>query len=176
MKKLYSTIMMLALMVAALGLTACGGDDSEDEHVFNLKMDYDVLQINGVDYACYGNRCDITYSSSWNITNHSGKILLPCGKLSDAKKGEYDYDYLYSIVIEGSKELKKGSKLEDYSLRFDSSEDYYHKYYYSSGSATVADIISDEYITIKFDSFMVSSKDGNSYVLNGTVQLDFDED
>ena len=30
MKKLYSTIMMLAMMVAALGLTACGGDD-EDE-------------------------------------------------------------------------------------------------------------------------------------------------
>lgn len=30
MKKLYSTIMLLAMMVAALGLTACGGDD-EDE-------------------------------------------------------------------------------------------------------------------------------------------------
>ena len=29
MKKLYSTIMMLAMMVAALGLTACG-DDEED--------------------------------------------------------------------------------------------------------------------------------------------------
>ena len=29
MKKLYSTIMMLALMVAALGFTACGGDDDE---------------------------------------------------------------------------------------------------------------------------------------------------
>lgn len=31
MKKLYSTIMMLAMMVAALGLTACGGDDEEDD-------------------------------------------------------------------------------------------------------------------------------------------------
>ena len=29
MKKLYSTIMMLAMMVAALGLTACGGDDDD---------------------------------------------------------------------------------------------------------------------------------------------------
>ena len=29
MKKLYSTIMMLAMMVAALSLTACGGDDEE---------------------------------------------------------------------------------------------------------------------------------------------------
>ena len=31
MKKLYSTIMLLAMMVAALSLTACGGDDGEDE-------------------------------------------------------------------------------------------------------------------------------------------------
>ena len=152
MKKLYSSIMLLAMMVAALNLTACGGDDED----INLKQDYDILQVNGVD--------------------HSGEILLPCGKLSDAKKGEYDYDYMYGIKIEGNKELMKGSKLEDYSLRFDSSEDYYQKYYYTSGSATVAEIRSDEYITIKFDSFMVSNKDGDSYVLNGTVQLDFDVD
>jgi len=83
---------------------------------------------------------------------------------------------MYGIKLEGSKDLKKGSKLEDYSLKFDSSEDYYHNYYFTSGSATVADIRNDEYITIKFDSFMVSNKDGNSYVLNGTVQLDFDVD
>ena len=31
MKKLYSTIMMLAMMVAALGLTACGGDDDNND-------------------------------------------------------------------------------------------------------------------------------------------------
>lgn len=30
MKKIYSTIMMLAMMVTALSFTACGGDDDED--------------------------------------------------------------------------------------------------------------------------------------------------
>lgn len=30
MKKLYATIMMLAMMVAALGLTACGGSDDDE--------------------------------------------------------------------------------------------------------------------------------------------------
>ena len=30
MKKLYSAIMLLAIMVAALSLTACGGDDEDD--------------------------------------------------------------------------------------------------------------------------------------------------
>ena len=31
MKKLYSTILVLATMVAALSLTACGGDDEDDD-------------------------------------------------------------------------------------------------------------------------------------------------
>lgn len=30
MKKFYSTIVMLAMMVAALGFTACGGDDDDE--------------------------------------------------------------------------------------------------------------------------------------------------
>ena len=30
MKKFYSTIMMLAMMVAALSFTACGGDDDDE--------------------------------------------------------------------------------------------------------------------------------------------------
>jgi len=175
MKKLYSSIMLLAMMVAALSFTACGGDDDENGGS-NLKQDYDILQVNGVDYACYGYRCAVTYTSTWNKTNNSGEIMLPCGKLSDAKKGEYDYDYMYIINLEGSEDLKNGSKLENYSLKFKSYEDFYSKYNYDSGSATVTDIRSDKYITIKFDSFMVTNKDGDSYVLNGTVQLAFDVD
>ena len=31
MNKIFSTLMMLAMMVAALSFTACGGDDDEDE-------------------------------------------------------------------------------------------------------------------------------------------------
>ena len=48
MKKLYSTIMMLAMMVAALSLTACGGDDDENGGS-NLKQDYDIREITPVD-------------------------------------------------------------------------------------------------------------------------------
>lgn len=51
-------------MVAALSLTACGGDDDENGGS-NLKQDYDILQVNGVDYACYGYRCAVTYTSTW---------------------------------------------------------------------------------------------------------------
>jgi len=43
MKKLYSTIMMLAMMVATLGLTACGGsDDDEDDGVNNSSATFTI--------------------------------------------------------------------------------------------------------------------------------------
>lgn len=174
MKKLHSTIMMLAMMVAALSFTACGGDDYEDV----ISQDYDVLQVNGEKYACYGYRSIITYSSSWDLSRNQGEILLPCGKLSDAEKGEYDYDYMFTIHLKGNDKLKKGSKLESYSPTFDSSGDYYSLDYgleYASGSATITDKKDDKYITIRFDSFKFGNG-GKSYTLNGTVQLDWDED
>lgn len=170
MKKLYSTIVLLAMMVAALGLTACGDDDEGNR--FN--QDYDVLQINGANYACYGYRCAITFSSSWNLTKHSGKLMLPCGNLSDAQKGEYDYDYMYEIYLKGKEELKNGSKLENFSPTFEYVGDS-KKLDYESGSATIIDKQNDNYITVKFDSFTFGNG-SKSYTLNGTVQLDFDED
>ena len=172
MKRIYSAIMMIAMMVAAFSISACGSDSDDDD--YGKKMDYDVLQINGDDYACYGYRCVITYQSSWDLSKHYGEILLPCGKLSDAQKGEYDYDYMYAIKIEGNQDLKKGSKLENYSPTFMSSGDWDYLDYVG-GSATITDKVDDRYITIKFDSFKFG-QGRKTYTLNGTVQLDFDED
>ena len=77
MKKLYSTIMMLAMMVAALSLTACGSDDDDDNStlivgvwectsanygsmgsaVRNNLMEGDILTINSdMTYSIKGNR------------------------------------------------------------------------------------------------------------------------
>ena len=104
MKKVYSMLMMLAMMFAAFSFTACSSSD--DDNGIDFKQDYDILQINGVDYACYGYRCVITYSSSWDLSKHRGDILLPCGKLSDAQKGEYDYDYMYTIYLKLSDHIQ----------------------------------------------------------------------
>ena len=190
MKRLFSFVLMLQLASVCFSqsMTIIFKDGTTVKHKMNLiesieftddddgiSQVYDILQINGDKYACYGYRCFITYSSSWDLETNEGEILLPCGKLSDAEKGEYDYDYMFAIYLEGKERLKKGSKIEDYFIGFSSTEDIY-EYEYASGSAIVSDIISDEYITISFKSFEVRSDDGNSYVLDGTVQLDFDED
>lgn len=45
MKKLYSTIMLLAMMVAAVSLTACGGDDDEDNGGGGSLSDPNYLEV-----------------------------------------------------------------------------------------------------------------------------------
>ena len=55
MKKLYSTIMMLAMMVAALSFTACGGDDDDDINKGGNKED-----IGGGDNDDYSQSLQIT--------------------------------------------------------------------------------------------------------------------
>lgn len=145
------------------------GDDNNDN-----KTVYDILQINGESFACFGYRCFVTYKSTWDLSKHNGTIRLPCGKLSDAQKGEFDYNYMYHINLKGSQELKIGSKLENFSPTFKSvgSRD---ELSYVSGSAIVIDKLDDKYITIRFDS-IVFGYGSNSYTLDGTVQLMFDED
>lgn len=161
---------ILLLTVSTL-FSSCGKDDEND---LNLKVDYDVIQINDVKYACYGHRCPITYVSTWNLYQHYGTLRLPCGQLSDAEKGEYDYDYMYEIYLEGNKDLEKGSKLEDFSPSIENFGDF-AELKYKSGSATITDKKDDKYITVKFDSFEFSNG-SKRYVLSGTVQLSLDED
>ena len=164
----YLFLFVVALFSTTVVLSSCGDDD--EELMPNL-TDYDVIQINGESYACYGHRCPITYASDWDLSSHRGTLRLPCGKLSDAQKEEYDYDELYEIYLRGSENLKTGSKLEDFSPTFVDMG----TFDYVSGSATITDKKDDKYITVKFDSFKFASG-SESYVLNGTVQLDLDED
>lgn len=68
MKNFYSTFSMLVVMVAALGFATCSSDDDNGDGLNESSQDYDVLQINGERYACYGYRSIITYSSSWDFS------------------------------------------------------------------------------------------------------------
>ena len=166
MKKIFA---IMILLVGVMTFTSCGDDEIVVIH------DYDILQINGEKYACYGYRCAITFTSTWDLSRNQGEILLPCGKFSDAEKGNYYIDYMFTIQVEGGEKLKKGSKLENFSLTFDSSDDYYnYSLEYVNGSATVTDKKDNKYLTIRFDSLKFGNA-GKSYTLNGTVQLDLDE-
>lgn len=165
----YIFFVFVTLFGAVTMLSSCSSSDDNE-----FKADYDVFQINGESYACYGYRSPVTYTSEWNLSTHTGELRLPCGKLSDAQKGEYDIDYMYCIYLEGNENLKQGSKLEEFSPEFDS-VGFGETLNYVSGSATIMDKKDDKYLIVKFDSFKFSNG-SKSYVLNGTVQLDLDED
>lgn len=165
--KRHCTLLILLAAVAALGLSSC----RKGHGLF----DYDVFQINGESYACYGYRCFMTLCSDWNLSEHSGSISLPYGKLSDAKKGEYDIFQTIKIYLSGDRDLSKGCKLEDFEPELRDQGLFYGYYDYRSGSATVINKKDDDYITIKFESFSFKGEDG-SLTLDGTVQLSLDED
>ena len=70
MKRLNLSMMMFAMMFAALSFSACS---KSDDDLPDFKNDYDVLQINGVKYACYGYRSIVTYVSTWDLSHHTGR-------------------------------------------------------------------------------------------------------
>lgn len=176
MKKIYSTIVTLALLIAVLGTSSCS---KESDNTGNNSNAYEIIEINGNQYACYGYRSydqynKITYRSTWDLLNNRGTIILPCGELSDAEKGNYNYDYMLNIGIKGNQPLQKESRLEDFSPTLDisTSSSGWNYCNYVSGSAIITDIIDDKYITIRFDSFTFSNK-SKYYTIIGSVQLLF---
>ena len=66
MKKIYSTIMMLAMMIVALSLSACGGSDSDDEDGTEEQIE-NMSQSNG-----YG---------TWKMVDY--EVLIQNEALSD---------------------------------------------------------------------------------------------
>ena len=92
----YLFLFVVALFSTTVVLSSCGDDDEDLKPI--LKTDYDVIQINGESYACYGHRCPITYASDWDLSSHRGRLILPCGKLSDAQKEEYGDMIAFGIV------------------------------------------------------------------------------
>jgi hypothetical protein len=79
--------------------------------------------------------------------------------------------------MEGSQDLKKGNKIENFSIEFEAMDDDYvgGGLLYAGGSATITDKKKDTYVTVKFNNLKFSNGT-KSYTLNGTVQLDLDED
>lgn len=171
MKKIaLALVMIVPVMALMFCLTGCSGSD--DDTTSQL---WDALQVNSDNYACYGKRSYVTYSSEWSSSRGIGRIALPCGKLSDAQKGEYDIDYLFAISFTKNQPLQKGDDLADYATIFEDASLAVDNTVYESGSAVVIDKKDDDYITIKFNSF-TCGKGSNARTLNGTVQLDLDED
>lgn len=171
MKKYLSFMAFAMMTVLSLAFISCSSDDDDESTSFKFGQ----ININGKDYACYGYGMPITYISSWEDGTLS--ISLPLGELADAKKGEYDYDYMIGIECNGGNKPSAGTDLANYSeINVTIILNEVGSVVYESGSAVVKSIKDDDYITIEFKNFKCKTSSSQSYTFNGTVKLDYDVD
>ena len=122
MKKIYSTVMMLAMMVAALSFTACGGDDDVDNGggdvsivgewectYFEIDTDYPGMsdntgmQIGDRVWFESDGRYSTDYKSGYNET---GRWSLKGNTLTVAVNAEPSIPFDYKITKLTSTELE----------------------------------------------------------------------
>ena len=122
MKKVYSTVMMLAMMVAALSLTACGSDDDVDNGggdvsivgvwectYFDLDTDYPSMNADSNmqigDRVCF--KSDGTYEANYkNGETETGRWSLKGNTLTVAADVDISIPFDYKITKLTSTELE----------------------------------------------------------------------
>ena len=186
MKKLYSTIIMLAMMVAALGLTACGGDDGDE-----IGGDGGGVSASSTFTILYtyqnGNEEPYTYDNEYAIKALSAEfgnlklfertsgsyfsLMFPRGDLYIVfPSSKYGKDLDASYFTQGFNDFGEDAteivRIDPYSAGW-----YGH---YLSGSAKV--VKNDgKYVTITFNDYKVSISrmEQEIYIkLNGTLSFE----
>lgn len=95
MKQIYSTLMMLALMVAALSITACSGDD--EEGVFGDEEEYFEITINGEKYTSDSWFGAVLYGSPVKYVN--GVTYTPYGGSSGYIKIDNKTRFMFFVIV-----------------------------------------------------------------------------
>ena len=161
MKKLYSTIMMLAMMVAALSFTACG-DDDDDDGGSSTTGDYLRVTLDGK-----------TYSDK--ILNWDYAQIDPVGRDDNNKPLTYTYDmcdhfdkegfsFMFGVVHFSRKDDLLACSPGTYSCSKDIlSDDFYKNFTFSAS----LDIDYDEYDWVSGTHKIKTIKE-----VNGKVQLE----
>ena len=154
MKKLYSTIMMLAMMVAALSFTACGGSNSDDE-----------FDGGGSSSSPGSNKATISYAGK------DYKISSPYMEMYVYEENTNGKKYFYfwlgntlQMFIYVNQKPTVGSDLNSYSPKISISDMYKSMGYYDlssiaykSGTAKVINVDNNS-ITVSFEKYTYSFK------------------
>ena len=170
MKKLYSTIMMLATIVAALSFTACGGSDDEDVNIDNIisgdnSSNYSYTITKDGEVTKYPNK--YLDKGRWNENKH---WLFLSHTLTNELFWIYPYSVSYTDFVKGY-DIMKEAKYVDYVYP---SQLNTYKYKHISGSATVIDN-SNKIITIQFSNLKLvynSGKSEHTIIVDGIAKFD----
>ena len=159
MKKLYSTIMMLTMMIAALSLTACGGDDDEEEGGGNSSSTIFSITIDGNKHEY-----DQAYLDNWDLLGTWEGTALLIG----TNIGDFRFKF------------PSGTTFSSFSTGYSSFEDDAEKITigvassrpctYVSGSATV--ISNDgKNMKVRFNNYKFTWNTSREIIFDGTLNI-----
>ena len=168
MKKLYSTIMMLAMMVAALSFTACGSDDGGNGGGNNPPTGGKTLSYDGTAYYAVGCTAEQTKGRGmyFNIVAAPNEVLAINGhqlvvhisknKVAELKVGDVFNSENTSVqTLRGTQEIA----IETYAWKI------------TEGSITITKI-TDMEMTLQFTNVKVHHKTKDvEHSFNGTAVL-----
>lgn len=100
MKKLYSTVMMLAVMVAALGLSACSSNSSDDDFGSGSSKGEKTLIVDGESFYDFNSTAEQTKRNgmylninastdpNYILQGHMLTVRISLSKVSELKEGD----------------------------------------------------------------------------------------
>lgn len=172
MKKLYSTIMMLAMMVAALSFTACGGDDDGGNNNgggSGSTTSLTIVKSNGEKYISLGS---LEWASEYNVNGSlTDNASIYC--LMTYEKG-ISVSYLYINLVNGEKSVNdfpSGYDLGNPTVNFGTYKSSENKYKYASGAVKVVSN-NGKGFTLKFDNYKAERSSSSNIVINGTMYVE----
>lgn len=168
MKKIYSTLTMLAMMVAALCFTACGGDDDGDDIDIGGKSYTLTVTTSGGDVFNNFPKID---GMDWlgHLTNESDKTNIWCMLSVSAR---YLNIYLEQNDLQVG-DFYVGYDLGTPDLNFGITRAYDNTYRYESGSISVIKNDGSHFI-LKFDDYFARNVKSASrtIIVNGTLEVE----
>ena len=179
MKKLYSTIMLLAMMVAALSLTACGGDDEEEGggggSIPTSSSTFKMVSSKGGEYYIENIEGYSIGRNMGNLSAYRGEIWC---YLRPNKKDEVHgmTSGYFRIVLDNVKSISDfpvGLDLGELDMNFATQGDYNHnnKFNYAYGSISVI-ANNGKSFTLKFDNYVAERSNGWTMTVNGTLYVE----
>lgn len=172
MNKLHSAIMMLALMLASLGLTACGDDDDNHGGRSGSITSLTIVKSNGEKYISLGG---LEWASEYNVNGSlTDNASIYC--LMTYEKGA-SVSYLYINLANGEKSVSdfpSGYDLGNPTVNFGKYKSSDNKYKYASGAVKVVGN-NGKGFTLKFDNYKAERSSSSNIVINGTMFVEKEE-
>lgn len=163
MKKLYSALILFAMMVVTVGLVSCSGSDDEDEG--GSGSGKKTLIVDGTAYYSYP-----SYIEDLPVRDYMVFIIYWSDNQYIPNVNQY-LELSYNGVSSIS-ELHEGDVLDDHlQVVVYAMPKIYCEWDFDDGSITIVKITSEN-LTVKFNNLTIkNSSSGKTHTFNGTITL-----